>query len=392
MVVVATQHTLAGLMIFPDHADGQQFYYIRATPQLAKEPDGNAAAQLLMYRSSNEQGGVFRLETTLAAAQEQLHQAARGLHERLKLNAPPRLAPLELLTARARFTLLGEQITTTPVGLHDGRAAFAMHMSAQTTVLLREMLNDLPPKVGVLYEAEFFGVRRAPNIEFTVDWGKVNEQLGAAFTTQQNTAGADIERAVDALVEHGIVQLTLLAGAENEAHAQHIAARRYLQEYITDAFFTPTPAAAVHHGLVYAYQPADEHRLRLLDINAPVARRRIVIGRSLVEMLNDHAASPPHIVAMIDLDDVYRTLDVTVTVNRPPEINWVRVDLEYGEHRTSVAPRGDQPVPVRWPFNPALGRRYRFRYQAGRRTGEVLETAWVETDHAMLMVVPEWPV
>jgi hypothetical protein len=68
---------------------------------------------------------------------------------------------------------------------------------------------------------------------------------------------------------------------------------------------------------------------------------------------------------MVDLSDLYRTMDVEVLAHLPDEIESVEISLEYGTRRVSLSLRArGEPARVRWPYDPSLGRHYRYHYEA----------------------------
>jgi hypothetical protein len=251
-----------------------------------------------------------------------------------------------------------------PVSSLEGRAAFTVRLPRVATTLVRELLRSVSSAAGVIYEAEFFGLRPAPNIDFSVDWPQVARHLAEAFAADRLASADEIARAVDELIERAAVRLLIHAGAEAELATQRADARHYTAEFITSAFFVPALSPDSTHGPAYYHQPPPDDRLPALDINAFVGRRRVVAQGTLSQLLGAVAQGAEELIAMVDLGALYRTKDVEVHAFLPDDVEAVEVSLEYGARRVALSLRAQEDrVHVRWPYDPSPGLHYRYRYE-----------------------------
>jgi hypothetical protein len=262
---------IRGVTVFRDHADSLQWYYLPISPHFVEIDDGGAAIpqfSLIKFRGTAGTGGFLNFDVSCGLTNGALDDLAHEIMSKEHLAERPRLSPVPLTDGTVKLIILDRQSgdtvpgTTPPVGTGirfveqitheahpalygDNRAAFSVQLTDKgVTLVEKAMAGELSP-IAVVYSLEFLGLRQAYEVSLTIDWARVQKHLEEKFGFDSIFFSADIENAVDKLVDDRAIEFSattfVAEGDENKGVlGRRDQALQQVKAMITQAFFEPS--------------------------------------------------------------------------------------------------------------------------------------------------------
>lgn len=232
-----------GVSIFPDHADPLQFYYLPMMPHLTMVKDSSGSVlpqlQLIEYEGAAGTGGFINFDVNLGIEDDQLQEVAQKLKRQARLSDDPRLSPVTFVDGTVKLFILGAQSpdpaapkppagavsatdqsdgprfvikiqnATKPSLFGSNQATFSVQLDQYgATVLEKALQGDMAP-IAVVYSLDFIALRPAFNIRLHIDWDRVHQYMDEHFTGGFLFVSADIDKAIDKLVEDRVITLDI---------------------------------------------------------------------------------------------------------------------------------------------------------------------------------------
>ncbi|MEP7337642.1 MAG: hypothetical protein ABI977_07835, partial [Acidobacteriota bacterium] len=398
-------HIINGVSLFSDHADPLQYYYLPIAPHLTMRRDAQSGKripqlQLTRYKGTAGNGGFLSFDANLGIEPEELEEIRAELKRLARLSQPPRLAPVPLEDGSVKLMLLGAQTdqmpdaeagTTAPrfvvkINHHatpslygDNQAAFSVQLdSAGVTLLEKALQGELAP-IGIVYSLGFLALRPAYAVRLHLDWDRVQHHMDEHFGGSFLFFSAEIDKAVDELVENRAIVLEADTFVPEGEDASGIIARRdqaldEVREMITQAFFEPSlqppktddgdweraawvaqrvsaiGASGGGGGLAsFSYRKTDYTRIDRKILNANIQERTTVKRTicpqghltGLFRVFEQEQLDPARFIVEADLDDPWfkqRTIEVSTNADfNTDEISSIDVALRYGKDSTSFS-------------------------------------------------------
>lgn len=258
-----------GVMIFRDHADKEQLYYLPAAPRLTLLTDPVSRQripqfQLIKYRGRAGNGGFLNFDCNLGLDEDELAEVRDEARRQLRLRGTPRIAPVPLVDGTVKLMLLGKQTGdeaeaesptpqfvlkidhhTKPSLYGSNQAGFSVALDQEgVTVLEQAMQGEMSPLL-VVYSLDYLGLRPAYNVRLKIDWDRVQKHMNERFGVNTWVFSADIDKTVDELVESRAIVLEADTFVPEGEDADGVIGRRdealnQVRDMITEAFFTPS--------------------------------------------------------------------------------------------------------------------------------------------------------
>lgn len=258
-----------GVTIFRDHADHEQLYFMPAAPRLTTLVDPASKKripqfQLIKYRGRAGNGGFLNFDCNLGLEQGELEAIRDEARRQLRLRGTPRLAPVPLLDGTVKLMLLGkqtgdaaEQDTAAPqfvlkVSHHNKPALYGINQAGFSVALDQEgvsvleqaMQGEMSPLL-VVYSLDYLALRPAYSVRLKVDWDRVQKHFDEHFGANTWFFSADIDKAVDELVDSRAILLEADTFVPEGEDADGVIGRRdealnQVRDMITEAFFEPS--------------------------------------------------------------------------------------------------------------------------------------------------------
>lgn len=284
MLSFETPHIEAdGVILFPDHEDPLLWYYSAGAPQMALGPQGRPMFDLWVYTEAlvhnfltgtqipDQMGGGFltlgvncrRTDRDLREARKAIARAAGAEEDAVKLSpipytkgkasvialdnttlgtGTPDPAGADPNAGRPRFVtqILGAGV---PALLGDLQAIFSLSLSDDGAAFMAGMFEATSTPVGVVYELEFEGLSPAVNVTVTADMDKVRRHFGGGLQGQVQWFKADIQAAVDDLVQTNVVQIDSSTFIDSDAarEAEQKAIALFKEDLIQQMFRPSLP-------------------------------------------------------------------------------------------------------------------------------------------------------
>ena len=432
---------IEGVSVFPDHEDPLQFYYLPMNPRLTQLPDsqtGNKVPQIqvIEYRGTAGMGGFLNFDCNIGVDPDKLEDVGQQIKQKLRLRDKARLGPVPLIDGRVRIMLFGAStadsglatgggtaggsgsapgslvstvVTTSPTtgtqagpkfvtkidqaakpSLYgDNQAAFSVALDQSgVTVLKKAMQGELSP-IGIVYSLDYLALRPAYNVSVNVDWDRVQKHLDEHFSTNSLFFSADIEKAVDKLIESRAIQINVDTFVPEDGEDSGVMGRRDkavedIREMITSSFFTPSldpvketkdasdTALKIIRGIatagidsksaLFGYKKTDYTRIDKKSLNHNM-RERTTVRRSiypqghlsgLFQTLRDGGVDLSRFVISVDLDDPYferRRAKVISRANfEEDSIGSLDIRLNYdGTPKNVILDPATPTATVEWP-------------------------------------------
>ncbi|MCO6419643.1 hypothetical protein JYK14_26255 [Siccirubricoccus sp. KC 17139] len=267
-----------GVLVYRDHEDMLQHYYMPLAPRLRTTPDpatGREVPSLLLLKYRTEtpagSGGFLSLDVHLGLSPRELDDLAAEVKRLGRLPQMPRLSPVPVTDGKVRLMIFGQdsqpappprpgstpapaleagprfvlkmQHAAKPSLYGDNAAAFSVQLdTAGTAIMEQALLGEMAP-ILVVYQLDYVALRPAFSVRLKIDWDRVQEALDEEYGQEGMFTSTQIGKTVDKLQESRAIEFTadnFVADASDAASpetARFNAARARVEEMITDAFF-----------------------------------------------------------------------------------------------------------------------------------------------------------
>jgi len=231
-----------GVSIFPDHADPLQFYFLPMMPRLSVMHDAvtgvdRPSLQLIEYTGAAGQGGFINFDVNIGLDQNVLDEVTQKLQQLAHLDGTPRLSPVTFVDGEVKLLILGAESAdpaakpapttpaaagdaspqpqfvikiegaTKPALYGDNQASFSVQLDQYGATVLEQALQGAMAPIAVIYALDFVALRPAFHVHLQVDWNRVQTHLSNSFSGGFLFFSADIEKAVDKLIEDRVIVL-----------------------------------------------------------------------------------------------------------------------------------------------------------------------------------------
>jgi hypothetical protein len=235
---------IEGVSIFPDHADPLQFYFLPMMPRLSTVHDpvtgvDSPSLQLIEYTGAAGQGGFINFDVNIGLDQSVLDEVTQKLQQMAHLDGTPRLSPVTFVDGEVKLLILGAESpdptaatakpppatapavgvapqpqfvikiegATKPALFGDNQASFSVQLDQYGATVLEQALQGAMAPIAVIYALDFVALRPAFHVHLQVDWSRVQTHLSTDFSGGFLFFSADIEKAVDKLIEDRVIIL-----------------------------------------------------------------------------------------------------------------------------------------------------------------------------------------
>ena len=243
---------IPGVIVYRDHQDLAQFYYISETPRISMV-NGSPALSLVKFRrditdnvdfeeGDSLGGGILNFTCDLAVTEDELDDIRRNIPDHFD-DVPNeiRLAPVSIRDGSVRLSVMRDVADTegaspdAPRGLQlfeevhgSARPSFIGSQRASFTVMLnREMATAMEQTLrggvstfSVIYQLFFLGMRDALSIKATADYKRVYSHLEAELGIQAQikavSVATDVSAAFQKLREKNIVKVEITHFTDDE--------------------------------------------------------------------------------------------------------------------------------------------------------------------------------
>ncbi len=96
---------------------------------------------------------------------------------------------------------------TKPALFGDNQASFSVQLDQYGATVLEQALRGAMAPIAVIYALDFVALRPAFHVHLQVDWSRVQTYLSTDFSGGFLFFSADIEKAVDKLIEDRVIIL-----------------------------------------------------------------------------------------------------------------------------------------------------------------------------------------
>jgi hypothetical protein len=263
-----------GVMVYRDHADEQQYYFMPMAPRLRRIKDPQTGKMvprisLLLFRSQQvESGGFADFDVHVGLEPDELDELRQELRRLARLAFDPRLAPVPVVGGSVRMLLFGEDSAAPPPDptagpappkqfvlkmnhaakpslYGDNAAAFSVRLDAQGATLLENALRGEMAPIAIVYQLDYVALRPAFSVRLSIDWDRVQEFMDETHGHEGMFTSVEIGNTVDKLIDKRAIVLeadSFVADAEDQGSTadRMEAAKARVQDMITDAFFQPS--------------------------------------------------------------------------------------------------------------------------------------------------------
>lgn len=255
-------HFIDGVSIYPDHEDKLQYYYLPATPRIAKE-SGRPQIKMICFKGGIE-GGFLTLDVNLGIDEEKKKSICNKLRVAANLKDNPKLSPILFVDGSVEIMLFGVKTENSqsegkkgikfvknivhsdkPALYGDNRAIFSVSLDKDGIIILKEAIkNNKFTTIGIVYSLDYLALRPAYSVKLTVDWEVVKRSMDEKFSTDLLFFSMDIDEAVDELIEKKIIKIDSdTSGTEEEDPGiidRKDRAINEIKDMVTKAFFKPS--------------------------------------------------------------------------------------------------------------------------------------------------------
>jgi len=364
---------IEGVVIFRDHANEQQFYYLPAVPHLSTRLDETLGVEvpsiyLVKFRDTSMQGSFLNLEVNLGIDDEKLDEI-RGRPVRLIGLGHKNRSDIDDDADEAEddvnaFEVIVDQAVS-PALYGDNQAIFSISLDARATQLVEASMSGSMLPIGVIYSLDYFALRPAFTVKVTAEWDRVQEHFQESFGVEAFFYQQQIDEIVDSLIEERIINIEVDSFLPEGEDAGSWVGRRdqavdELKDLVLESFFTPSldPIAEEEDtwdkivGTVYRlgnyspftfkYTKVDQTRIDEKRLNAQMNERTTVRKTifpqahlsGLNQVVRDTGLDLSHFIKNVTLDDPwFQTRKVTAHALLDFEhdsVESINVNLRYG--------------------------------------------------------------
>lgn len=405
LLLDARTQDIDGISVFPDHADPEQWYYMPTSPHLTTVRDPTTGAEvpqflLVSFRGDAGEGGLLSFDCDVGASQERIDRIAQKIAGSEGLARPPRVAPVPLVGGSVKLMALGKESGDAPdEGQGDGldlvlridhhaqpalyginQASFSVRLDKGGFTTVEQCLDGAILPIAVVYSLDFWGLRPAYSIRLSIEWDRVQTHLDENFSAGLWFVSADINKAVDKLVDDRAIVLESDTFVPEGADTRTIIDRRdaalaMVRNMIADNFFTVSippwkpqdkegwekaldavgklatqsalmaaggPAAGAASSVSFSYKRTDYTRIDQKNLTVNVSERTTIVRSihpqahlaGLSRAIRDSGLPRERFVLPVTLDNDWFARRRLKVVYRPglgvEEIDNINVRARYG--------------------------------------------------------------
>jgi hypothetical protein len=407
LTIEAPYYLIKGNIVFRDHQDADQFYFLPGNPKLAME-DGKLDFTLYKYRfditdnpasdPTRAKGAglaLFSVEIPVANFQALQDEVASqsGRNARLTPVVFTAASVHALIAHSDGDNLISDLVETQPAPIvYPHHAAFALALTAEGATFMEAAVKGGTSPVGVVYEMRFLALSPSVNARVRMKYDRVYDDLSASLSFTYYYVSAKLDLDIESLVERDIIHIEIVSftDADDEERQRQIVMNLVSVRIKQDFFHSglppqqddsaPTgPLAQLLGGSTSNSKVSSASALFVLkaryDLQTELKEFNLVYdGRAAIELT--HASSgflstivkngpPPNIQALDLHDPFFATLDVqlhsTIDFTSLVELKAAAVNLSFGDHRASYVFSPSAPGPFR--FAAALAQPGEDQYQ-----------------------------
>lgn len=265
-----------GIVVYKDHADTNQYYYLPERPRLSRDDDGVPEFLLYKYRRditdnpafdpTQKQalgGGFLAFTTDLGVDDDVLGEVRSAVARTAGGNVV--LSPVQCHTGTVRLSIskdtavaagappnaptginFFEEVygTTVPSLYGDNRATFALGLGEEAATLMEAAMRSGISPIGVIYDLQFLGMRPAFDVKVTANYSRIYSSLELQFGITASYASigvkAEIDMAWQKLREDGSIKVEVTKFTDDDAlRKQADAAFDWMKTMLLQDFFSP---------------------------------------------------------------------------------------------------------------------------------------------------------
>ncbi|MXO90848.1 hypothetical protein [Pontixanthobacter aquaemixtae] len=274
---------IPGVIVYRDHQDPGQFYFISERPRIARN-NGVPALSFVKFRrditdnvdfeeGDSLGGGILNFTVDLAVTEREQDQIKREIKRAFE-NVPEniKLAPVSVRDGSVRLSVmrdaaddpeaspdaprglrLFEEVhgSTKPSLIGDQRATFTVMLNREMATAMEQTLRGGVSMFGVNYQLFFLGMTPAMSVKVEADYKRVytslETELGVQGQIQAVSIAADIEAAYQKLREDGVIKVEITEFTDDaDLKAKGHAAWDWFKGQLTADFFQSTmPVPAI---------------------------------------------------------------------------------------------------------------------------------------------------
>ncbi len=265
---------IPGVVVYRDHADPAQFYWISDRPKIARN-NGVPALSLVKFRrditdnadfeeGDSLGGGVMNFTVDLSMTEDEQRDVMRAIPNAFE-NVPDniKLAPVPIRDGTVRLGMmrdaaddpaasedaprglrLFEEVygSTKPSLTGANRASFTVMLSREMATAMEQTLRGGASMFNVFYSLTFLGMTPAMNVKVEADYKRIytslETELGVQAQIKAVSVAADIGAAFQRLREEGVIKVEITQFTDDaDLQAKGEAAWDWFKSQLTADFF-----------------------------------------------------------------------------------------------------------------------------------------------------------
>lgn len=354
MVLSLKPEAIDDILVFPDHADISQYYYLSVRPRLTWVK-GEPQLRLAKYKGQATSGGLLTLGVNLGVTVAVLESVKDELQRRLGVRSRPALSPVPLVAGSVKLLLLNNTYDQHQPALYgDNQAVLSVGLTPEETTLIEQAMQtaDFLP-IGIVYDLDYIALRPAYSFRIQAQWDKVQRRLEEKLGIGLIFLKVEIDNVIETLVDERVIRVEIDTFVPKEEIGTDVLGDRArllndLQDLVISTFFEPKlskikPASGSPPLLGFSYRSVDTTQLdrRFLNIafNEQTTVRRSLYPQAnlggLLKEAQDGGFNQADLVQLIDLDLPFfrkRRVQVISRANfEQDDILAINVSLRYGD-------------------------------------------------------------
>ena len=258
--------TIDGVIVFSDHADPDQFWYLPGPVQLARrQPDNRAAFTFIKYGNVDENTikgrGFLMVEVNLKLdanierkIMSRISSMAKG---NPKLSAVPfddgsvECIALDLqggggtvaeVAADGSFRAVENILGGAVPSLHgDNSAAFSLSLTGEGATIIEDVFKKKGTPVGAVYHLKYTGLTPALEVEIKANLKRVYDHFSAGLEAQVYFVRAGIDAGFEKLVEDKVIEINVINySTADDRNSKEEWALNFFKENLLNEWFRPT--------------------------------------------------------------------------------------------------------------------------------------------------------
>lgn len=268
---------IPGVIVYRDHQDPGQFYFISEVPRIARN-NGVPALSFVKFRrditdnvdfqeGDSLGGGILNFTVDLALTEDELDDIRREIPRAFE-NVPDkiRLAPVSVRDGSVRLSVMRDSAddpaapaeaprglrlfeevygSTKPSLIGDQRATFTVTLNREMATAMEQTLRGGVSLFGVNYQLFFLGMTPAMSVKVEADYKRIytslETEIGVEAQIQVVSIAADIGAAFQRLREEGVIKVEITEFTDDaDLKAKGEAAWDWFKGQLTADFFSTT--------------------------------------------------------------------------------------------------------------------------------------------------------